>query len=761
MSDLSLEDELKIPAEATLVSTQRQWSLQTSSTSVAVAVETAIRPNARCIVVGRQAKAADLRIQHGSISRKHAALYFLGSQLILEDFGSKKGTTVNGSLVQGITCKLKVGDEIVFGHVRESVFQVHCSEGDSNSSPDKKASTEEEATEETTLVEEDDEEPQPAKPVPEPGAGLTGRAKREAEIAAMMNSLEQNPSYSKYVLSAEEMAPRSKTNKKSNNSGKTSGQSQPSISADSVDTAALDQITKTAQQHKLPILERITMETDSERRHMVTCIGLDPSGVRFVVGTTDNLLRVYDFGGMDQIRKDPFKMVQADEGHVVSDVCYSNTGDRVIVGTGSLQPFVLDRDGAEIIKFVRGDMYVTDQTHTIGHTAAVTGVAWHPLERDIVLTVSNDGSARLWKLSGKTQFSMLVCDKVFQPKNEKGKRTGVTCVAYHPGGREFVVGTSCGSIQIWNTARVSGRPERAIYDAHGGREPVNSIVYSVDGSRIASRSAGDSNCKVWDPRRLSRSASPLAVCTGAPTLYEHCKAAFSPDGTVLCAGTSRQVKTADGKRSEIGGVNFYHIPKSTAQLKQPIDAILGLDVTFSAGVTVVRWHPKLNQIFLGCSDGKTEILFDPKFSRKGALLPFGKAGRKADGLTELLKSRLPTGSAGVRGTIIAPNAIPIGQGNKRKRDKDEVDPAKLRQPEAPGAGFKTGGTQAGAGLSFIQHVADNRLGAVKEIAGKDPRAELLKYREGKNFIGDAYKGNIEIILAEKTVEQEEAEQEGK
>ena len=82
-------------------------------------------------------------------------------------------------------------------------------------------------------------------------------------------------------------------------------------------------------------------------------------------------------------------------------------------------------------------MYVVDQAKTSGHTAAVTGVAWHPLERDIVLSSSNDGSARLWNLNGKTQFQMLVCEKVFQPKSIKGQRTNVTCIAYHPGGREF------------------------------------------------------------------------------------------------------------------------------------------------------------------------------------------------------------------------------------------------------------------------------------------------------------------------------------
>jgi len=406
-------------------------------------------------------------------------------------------------------------------------------------------------------------------------------------------------------------------------------------------------------------------------------------------------------------------------------------------------------------------MYVVDQSKTTGHTAAVTGVEWHPLERDIVLTSSIDGSARLWNLKGKTQFQMLVCDKVFQPKSERGQRTGVNCVAFHPGGREFAVGTSCGSIQIWNTSRVSGRPERTVFDVHGSMKPVSSLVYTIDGSRIASRSVDDTTCKVWDPRRLSRSSSPLAVCAVVPTLYEHCKAAFNPDGTALCLGTSQVVKTIDGRIREMGAVKFFHIPKSASPSKAGINAILGLVISATAGITVARWHPKLNQIFLGCSDGRTEILFDHTLSAKGALLPFAKAGRRADGLSELLRSRAPTGSAGVRGTIIAPNAMPCEQGNKRKRDNDHEDPSKSRQPEAPGGGFKTGGTQSGACLNFTQMVVDSTMGAAKEIAGKDPREELLKYKQGRSFISKAYDGNIEVILADKTAEQEEAEHHSK
>ena len=43
----------------------------------------------------------------------------------------------------------------------------------------------------------------------------------------------------------------------------------------------------------------------------------------------------------------------------------------------------------------------------------------------------------------------------------------------------------------------------------------------------------------------------------------------------------------------------------------------------------------------------------------------------------------------------------------------------------------------------------------KNIAGKDPRGGLFKYNE--SYVSKAYEGDIQRILAEKTVEEEEAD----
>jgi WD40 repeat protein len=55
--------------------------------------------------------------------------------------------------------------------------------------------------------------------------------------------------------------------------------------------------------------------------------------------------------------------------------------------------------------------HVLLMTYTLqGHTMEVTGVAWHPIDKNIVLTSSLDGSVRIWDLLGESTFGNL-CSK--------------------------------------------------------------------------------------------------------------------------------------------------------------------------------------------------------------------------------------------------------------------------------------------------------------------------------------------------------------
>ena len=132
-----------------------------------------------------------------------------------------------------------------------------------------------------------------------------------------------------------------------------------------------------------------------------------------------------------------------------------------------------------------------------------------------------------------------------------------------------------------------------------------------------------------------------------------------------------------------------------------------MDIALQKSVVNVFWHAKLNQIFLGISDGSVRILYDKALSKKGALLCVAKGMRKVDDLEVLLASRAPKGSAGVTGDILTPHALPLfrseAENKKRKRDKGEED--EYKRPEPPATGIKVGeGTSAG--LNFQQHVLD-------------------------------------------------------
>lgn len=320
---MSLEEELGLPHGASL-SQSPAWLLQTAqgSGAISISLETSLRNKAEtplCLLVGRQASTADIRIQHGSISRKHAVFYYVNGDLFLKDLGGKHGTHVNNKRLDDTPTKLKNGDSIYFGNVQASSFIVKEPENRNDATKKEPADgadgvAVEEAT--TSAGQEQRKE--------EPGEGLTGRAKREAEIAAMMASLDEKPSYEKYT------APKQP-------------QEQQRQSQQQSQAAML------ANKYSIPLSERFDiLNNDGDKKRVITSMAVDSAGSRFAVGGTDTHLQLYDFAGMTQLHTHAFKTIEVEEGHLVVDVCYSNTGDRLLVATGSVQPKVLDRDGNEM-----------------------------------------------------------------------------------------------------------------------------------------------------------------------------------------------------------------------------------------------------------------------------------------------------------------------------------------------------------------------------------------------------------------------------
>lgn len=101
---------------------------------------------------------------------------------------------------------------------------------------------------------------------------------------------------------------------------------------------------------------------------------------------------------------------EAHEGHPVFSVSFSPSGDRLLIVTGGSVPKIYNRDGIVQGQFPRGDMYIRDMKNTkgirhqcfywligfVGHVCGCCQGQWHPTDKAVALTSSEDGTVRIW-----------------------------------------------------------------------------------------------------------------------------------------------------------------------------------------------------------------------------------------------------------------------------------------------------------------------------------------------------------------------------
>lgn len=147
------------------------------------------------------------------------------------------------------------------------------------------------------------------------------------------------------------------------------------------------------------------------------------------------------------------------------------------------------------------------------------------------------------------------------------------------------------------------------------------------------------------------------------------------------------------------------------------------------------WHPKLNQIFVGCGNGVIKCYYDHKKSLRGAKLCVVKTNRRQKQM-EVVSSQ----------QIITPHALPLFRQERRKTsrkqmEKDRLDPVKSKRPDLPITSGQ-GGRLASSGGTLSSFVIRN-LGLSKRVDDdQDPREAILKYAkeaaENPYWIAPAY-----------------------
>jgi WD repeat-containing protein 70 len=404
----------------------------------------------------------------------------------------------------------------------------------------------------------------------------------------------------------------------------------------------------------------------------------------------------------------------------------------------------------------------------------VTSVAWHPKEKNIVLSCGLDGTIRIWDLLGECLFKNLVNKHVLRIVSKNGQvRIGATCCCYTPDGNKIIGGAADGSIHIWSVRKQYSRPDIVIRPScytintkvRGVQEiadsikgyAVTSITVSSDSRLLVSRNE-DGIIRLWDLRRSqSQIETPLMEITGVHNIYPAANVDFSPDNKWLACGTSVDRNNPEQRST----LSLFQIPSIPAfslgtQIPQPMQPskklVIGISgIKESISAICVKWQPNTNQIFCTTSSGCTKVFFDPRFSKKGALLTAGRAPpRPKDPVDEVI------------GTIYNPNSLPMFRntegmfGPKRGREYEKkLEAQKAKVPERPA---KSGpGSKDNMSFFFTQHVMSGR--AVDQSRGENPREALLKYdsmaKSDPIFFNKAYVDTQPAqILHSQTAEEE-------
>ncbi|KAJ2938882.1 hypothetical protein O0L34_g17693 [Tuta absoluta] len=463
----------------------------------------------------------------------------------------------------------------------------------------------------------------------------------------------------------------------------------------------------------LELEQRIPNTHEVEMHHgtkAVVALAVDPSGARLATGSVDYDVSFWDFAGMDSSMRS-FRTLQPCENHPIRALQYSATGDSILVVSGAAQAKVLDRDGFEALECVKGDQYINDMAKTKGHTASLNSGCWHPHIREEFLTCAGDGTLRLWTTDNPRHHRAVI-----KPRQQGGLKTNPTACAFSRDGNVVAAGCYDGSIQMWDHRKNFVNTSTVVRDAHQRQTEICCVSFSHLAHSLATR-ANDDTMKLWDLRLLRK---PLHVFTDLFSRYEQTDCAFSPDDSMVFTGVSLN-------RGEDVGKLIFH---ETSTFQQ----VTSISVTRSHVVKAV-WHPKLNQMFVGCGNGVVKCYYDHRRSLRGAKLCVCKSARRRHA-AEVVSAR----------QVLTPHALPLFRQEKlrtsrKRQEKERQDPVKSHRPDLPITSGQ-GGRVAASGSTLSSFVI-RTLGLSKRVDdAQDPREAILKYAkdaaENPYWVAPAY-----------------------
>jgi len=229
----------------------------------------------------------------------------------------------------------------------------------------------------------------------------------------------------------------------------------------------------------------------------------------------------------------------------------------------------------------------------VAHTGQINSVAFSPVDNQIIVTASNDGTARIWEFGSRRVLHVLA------HRDANGTGGAVRQAVFSPDGRQIATACEDGAVRFWETA--TGNAVGAI-KLDGS---ALAVAYSADGRRIIA-GGGSGKAIVFDVE----SREPLVRYLGHTAAIH--SVALSPDGRRALTGSSdRLVKLwdTDVQHAAASESQESELSVRTADAEGPTDGkeILSLRHHDQA-VTSVAFSPDGHSVLSASLDG-TSILW--------------------------------------------------------------------------------------------------------------------------------------------------------
>lgn len=342
----------------------------------------------------------------------------------------------------------------------------------------------------------------------------------------------------------------------------------------------------------LPVTDR-TNATVCYQGKKVSALAINNSGNRYAAASLNCELKIWDFAHINALRTvNPCGQI------VINNIDYSSNDEMILVIAANCQATIVGKDGQSAHQCPKGDQYLKDMTNTKGHVQILNDGCFHPKDRSIFITSSNDGTIRTWDINKLSKQESVI--KVRAPNS--GLKAVPNICRYTRDGIQIATGCNDGSLMLWDTRRKFVTTSACIKNAHQMGNEITGIDFSYNLTKICTRSQ-DETCRTWDLRKLK---TPLATCDSLPTNYSNADCVFSPDDKLVLIGTSGNDRSESGTLQALDGDNL--------SVRTSLKADEG-------SVVRCRWHPKINHIAYTTSNGCLTMFYDKSRSLGGFVNP--------------------------------------------------------------------------------------------------------------------------------------------